>query len=106
MKATLSEGRGQVRESIELVVRYLKQETLTPLKSILKYVGFGLGGAVFVGIGTMLVLLGILRLLQTETGSSFTGDLSWLPYLITLVIGAVVVAVSLMLGRKRKTSKL
>ncbi len=106
MKATLSEGRGQVRESINLVVRYLKQETLTPLKSILKYVGFGLAGATLVGVGSILLLLGILRLLQTETGSSFTGDLSWLPYLITLVVGGVIVVVSLILGRKRKTSKL
>lgn len=106
MKATLSESKGQVRESFDLVVRYMKQETLAPLKSILKYVGFGVGGAVLVGLGTVLVLLGILRLLQTETGSSFTGDLTWLPYLITLVAGVGIVATSWTLGRKRKTSKL
>jgi len=41
-------------------------------------------------VGAVLLLLAGLRALQTETGTSFTGNLSWLPYLIT---GAVAVAV-------------
>jgi uncharacterized membrane protein YidH (DUF202 family) len=102
LKATLSEGKGQARESIDLVIRYVKQETLTPLKSILKYVGFGVGGALLSGFGVVLLLLGILRLLQTETGTSFTGNLSWLPYLITLVVGVVVIVASLSLARRKK----
>ena len=38
----------------------------------------------------MLLLLGVLRVLQTETGTVFEGSLSWLPYLITAVFGLVV----------------
>ena len=40
--------------------------------------------------GAVLLLLALLRALQTETGSSFTGHLSWLPYLI---VAAVAIAV-------------
>ena len=41
--------------------------------------------------GLMLVALSGLRALQTETGTTFTGNWSWVPYFITLV-GTVAVA--------------
>ena len=44
----------------------------------------------------MLLAVGALRLLQTETDTSFTGNLSWVPYAIVFValIGAGVLAVA------------
>jgi hypothetical protein len=42
----------------------------------------------------LLILLGVLRLLQTETGSALTGDWSWVPYAVTVVLGVVVIAVA------------
>ena len=39
----------------------------------------------------MMVALSGLRALQTETGTTFTGNWSWVPYFITL-IGTVAVA--------------
>ena len=42
-------------------------------------------------IGVILLMLAGLRALQTETGSTFTGNLSWLPYLIVLVVAAALV---------------
>lgn len=99
MREAFKGEQGQIRETIDLIFKYLKQETLTPLKSILKFALFGLSGAIFLGAGAILVLLGILRLLQSETGSSFTGNLTWLPYLITLGIAAIVAFVAIRVGK-------
>ena len=41
-------------------------------------------------LGLLLWLLALLRALQTETGDHLTGNLSWLPYVISLAVGAVV----------------
>ena len=73
-----------------LVVDYAKQETLGPLKSLGRFLLFGLVGSIAITAGAVLLLLALLRALQTETGSSFTGHLSWLPYLI---VAAVAIAV-------------
>ena len=34
----------------------------------------------------MILAVGFLRLLQGETGSTFTGNLSWIPYVICTVV--------------------
>ncbi|HEY5024463.1 MAG TPA: hypothetical protein VII76_05755 [Acidimicrobiales bacterium] len=73
-----------------LVLDYAKQETLGPLKSLGRFLVFGLVGSVAITAGAVLLLLAALRALQSETGSSFTGHLSWLPYLI---VAAAAVAV-------------
>ena len=41
-------------------------------------------GSLALTVGAVLLLLAGLRALQTETGTSFTGNLSWLPYLFTV----------------------
>lgn len=74
----------------QLVLTYLKQETVEPLKGLLRFLGFGIAGSALVSVGALLWLLALLRALQTETGTRFTGNLSWLPYVITLVVGALV----------------
>jgi hypothetical protein len=55
-----------------------------------------LAGAITLAIGLSLLLLGLLRMLQTEWGRSARGSLSWLSYLIVLVVcvGLIVLAVS------------
>ena len=70
-------------EVVQLIVDYAKQETLGPLKGLARVVAFGTAGSVALAAGTALLLLAALRVLQTETGSAFTGKLSWLPYVIT-----------------------
>ena len=74
-----------VLELRDLVIAYFKQETLVPLKSLGRYVAFGLGGSLLLGFGTLFLGVGALRALQTETGSTFEGDWSWAPYLIVVV---------------------
>lgn len=53
-----------VGEFRELVVGYAKQETIDPLKRLGRYLGFGLGGALALGLGVLLLLLALLRGLQ------------------------------------------
>jgi hypothetical protein len=78
----------------QLVVDYAKQETLGPLKDLGRFVAFGVAGSVALTAGTVLLLLAGLRALQTETGTSFTGKLSWLPYVITAVAAVGVMGLS------------
>ena len=79
-----------VTELWELVVAYVKQETLVPLKALGRFVAFGVAGSALLATGTVLLVLAGLRALQTETGETFDGNLSWAPYLITFV-GCIVV---------------
>ena len=76
----------------DLVRAYAKQETVDPMKGVLRKVGWGLAGSVVLSVGLVLLLLGGLRALQTETGSTFTGNWSWAPYLLALAGTAVVLA--------------
>jgi hypothetical protein len=78
----------------ELVVAYVKQETLAPLQSLGRWIGFGIGGSLLLGFGVVFLALSALRALQEETGETFTGNWSWVPYVIVvfaLVVGAAIV---------------
>lgn len=90
-----------VTELWELVKAYAKQETVGPLKGIGRSLALGIGGSLVLSIGLVLLALAILRVLQTETGSTFTGNWSWAPYLLTLVGVAIVIALALGATRKR-----
>ena len=93
-----------VTELYELVLGYAKQEALDPVKSLGRFVGFGVAGSVLLGLGAVIMLLGGLRALQTETGSTFQGNWSWAPYAITIVGCAVIIAVA-MFVRARKPNR-
>ncbi len=86
----------------ELSTAYAKQETIDPLKGLGRFVGWGVGGAVMLAIGVVLLMLAGLRALQSETDSMFTGNLSWLPYLITVAVGLVLIALALWRVTRRK----
>lgn len=89
-EGTTTEVAGALADSWTLLVAYAKQEAVGPLKGLGSRVGTMLVGALLVGIGATELVVALLRALQTETGSAFTGLLTWVPYLITL--GAVAVA--------------
>jgi hypothetical protein len=80
-------------DAFQLVVRYVKQEALEPLQGLLRAVAFGLLGSLALALGVSLLLLGALRILQTETGA-FHGNLSWLPYVIVSALAAAVMALA------------
>jgi hypothetical protein len=82
---------------------YARQETVEPLKGVGRYLGYGALGALLLGLGVILLMLAGLRALQTETGDALDGNLSWVPYLIVLVVAAALVAWAL--SRISKNSK-
>ncbi len=63
---------------VYLVRDYAKQETLGPLKGAGRWLGYGVAGALLLGLGLALILLGLLRLIQTEWDRASSGSLSWL----------------------------
>jgi hypothetical protein len=95
-----------ISELKELTISYAKQETIDPLKSQGRWVTFGVGGSFLIGIGLSLLGLAGLRALQTETGSWFTGNLSWIPYLVvTVVLGFFAVLAVIAIGKSNRQSK-
>lgn len=85
-----STGTGtQVGELKDLVVGYAKQETVDPLRTLGRYLGFGLAGSVFIGTGLTLLLLALLRGLQGF--DSFQHTFTWAPYFITGLAGLLLV---------------
>lgn len=89
----------------DLVRAYAKQETLQPLKGIGRFIAFGVAGSLALGIGIVLLVTAGLRALQTQTGSTFDGNWSFVPYVIVLVVCAVVVVLALSrTGKKQKAS--
>jgi uncharacterized membrane protein YidH (DUF202 family) len=82
-------------ELLDLTKSYARQETVEPLRGVGRYIAFGTTGALLLGIGVVLLMLAGLRALQTETGSTFTGNLSWAPYGIVLVVAGLLVIVAL-----------
>ena len=73
-----------------LTVDYAKQEIRDPVRGLGSYLLWGSLSMLLIGLGAVLLAIGGLRALQTETGSTFTGSLSWAPYGIVLA-GAVIV---------------
>lgn len=81
-------------DAFQLTVDYLKQETVQPLKGLGRFLYMGIAGSFFLAGGILLILIGILRLLQDETGTALTGDWSWVPYVVVMVLGIAVIGIA------------
>jgi hypothetical protein len=81
-------------DALRLTIDYVKQESLGPLKATGRFVAAGLAATLLWSVGLVLLLVGLLRLLQTETGSALTGDWSWVPYVVVSVFAVAVVAIA------------
>ena len=95
----------QIRELRELVIAYFKQETLDPLKGLARYVGFGVLGAILIGSGVSFLAIGGLRALQTQTGTTFTGNWSWAPYGITIAGLLIIAGLAVTRARSQGSSR-
>lgn len=85
----------QVTEFKDLVVSYARQETVDPLRALGRYLGFGVAGALLIGLGIAFGLLSLLRGLQQITvfndpTEAEGGTFSWAPYLIVMGVGLVI----------------
>jgi hypothetical protein len=80
---TIGEDLNEVRE---LATQYVKEETVEPVKDLWRFARFGCLGSIFVALGSVFALIGILRLLQAEV-PMLDGNLSWVPYLVVITLG-------------------
>lgn len=76
-----------------LVIRYIKEETITPLKDLGRFVLWGTLGSLFVGFGAVVLLIGALRYLQWQW-PVLDGSLSWLPYVIVAMLALAVIGIA------------
>lgn len=83
-----------VGELWDLTVSYLKQETVVPIKSLGRFVAWGMAGAILLTTSFVVLLVAALRALQAETGDTFTGTWSFLPYFIVLAVAGSVAALA------------
>ncbi len=96
--ASSGEGPGQIQELKQLVVGYAKQETLVPITQTGSRLKFGIVGAVLTALGGLFLLLATLRGLQqiptfSNPNSLDGGAWSWVPYFITVLVGAIEIAI-------------
>src|ERR1700722_10979618 len=77
-----------------LALRYIKEETIQPIKEMGRFVLWGAIGSLFVGFGYFFLLFGALRFLQ-EQFKVLDGTYSWIPYLIVVVLAARVLGLTL-----------
>jgi hypothetical protein len=87
-------------EVVDFVKAYAKQETLDPLKGAGRWLAWGAAASLSMGLGLMMILLGTLRLIQTEVDRLARGSLSWAAYAVTLIVTLVLLAVTLLRVKK------
>lgn len=96
----MAERQG-VGDLFDLIKTYAKQETTEPLKGAGRWIGFGVAGSVLLMLGGIFMTLATLRLIQEEGPSWTTGNLSWLPYILTLVVVIITIGVLALRIRKK-----
>lgn len=96
----MAERQG-VGDLFDLIKNYAKQETTEPLKGAGRWIGFGVAGSVLLMLGGIFMTLATLRLIQEEGPSWTTGNLSWLPYILTLVVVILTIIVLALRIRKK-----
>ncbi len=92
-------------EVIEFVKTYAKQETLGPLKGAGSWLAFGVAGALALGLGLLLMMLGLLRLFQAEISWANGGAWSWSAYGFTLVVTVILLVLTMLRIKKAYLNK-
>lgn len=106
---TADKSTGQILSELwDLLQTYAKQQTVDPLKTLGRYLGWGIGGAISLGLGVFFVALAGLRGLQevdwfAEPVGIFE-DKTPLVYGIVVVVLVLVTALFGLAG-KRAASK-
>ena len=83
----------------DLLRRYVRQETMDPLRSLGRFLGLGIAGSLMIGAGVVLVAVGALRLLQDW--SALSGSWSWVPY---LVVAMALSTIAVLAGKRISVS--
>lgn len=111
-KESATRSAASTKELIQLSIGYVKQETKQPLVGVVQLLTRGVLAAVLISTGLVLLLLGLLRGIQSALAfervssegvverGNFSGTLSWLPYLLTILGGIVALGIVGLLARK------
>jgi len=86
----------------DLVKEYARQELLEPLRPIPRWIAFGVLGSTLLMVAGISLTIATLRVLQEETGTVFSGNLSWVPHGITL-LGLIVILAALVRQIRKRT---
>jgi hypothetical protein len=81
-----------LRELWALLTSYARQETVGPFRSLGTRIGLGIGGSLLVALGWFLVVLGVVRLLQTH---ELPGTGTWFMHHDYSIYGIAVLLLSL-----------
>lgn len=101
-KSTLTgQARDALGDTLGLIKDYAVQETVGPLRGIGRTLSYGLSGALLVLGGLCLLVLAVLRVLQSETGTFFAGAWSFAPYFLAGIVAAALLALFALLGLRR-----
>ena len=90
---------------VDSVKQYARQETLEPIKGAIRWVAVGSVAALCLGLALVFAALGVLRLSQDLGGTVLDGSWSFLHYLITLCVVAVLVVVTFSRVSRRSLAK-
>ncbi len=87
---------GQLGATIQLLKDYARQETIGPLRNAIRFLAYGMAGAFLLGTATVLLVLGSLRLFQTEFAPTFSGRwMSMLPYVVAMLVAVTVIGIAI-----------
>ena len=90
-----------VNDLVDLLKNYATQETVDPIKSLGRFIGFGTAASLCWGIAGTLFTVGVLRLVQVETRDFLDGNWSWVPYIAALVTSGLLTFLALKLIRRK-----
>lgn len=91
------------QEIQQMLVTYAKQETVEPLKTLGRYLAFGIAGSLMISLGVFFVGLATLRLMQRFEVFGGSAWASTLPYLGSIgVLLAAIALIYLSLTRAKK----
>jgi uncharacterized membrane protein len=94
-----------VSDVVDSVKQYARQETIEPLRGALRWLAFGITGALAIGLGLVLAVMGVLRLSQDLLSSQLSGAWSFVHYAIAAVFSLVVVILALSRVQKKSLNK-
>ncbi len=89
-------------ELLELTKAYLRQETLDPLRSLGRRVGYGVLGSLCVGLGAIFIGSAVLRLVPRHVSATSRGILSSIVYFVAGVALVAVIGASWKVGMRRR----
>lgn len=94
-----------VSDVVDSVKQYARQETVEPLRGALRWLAFGIAGALAIGLGLTLVVVGVLRLSQDLLNDQLDGAWSFVHYVIAAVFSVILVVLALSRVQKKSLSR-